>query len=93
MAAGLPAQLWVCAVPCFCACYNATQQENGKTPWGLRLGGPFDAPLFPFGSAVRYLPPLDPRMKQPKLAPRTRVGIDLGYVQHAGGRVGPDRCC
>eukprot|EP00959_Pyramimonas_sp_CCMP1952_P081499 1702762-Pyramimonas_sp.AAC.1 len=27
------------------------------------------------------------------MAPRTRVGIYLGYVQHAGGRVGPDHYC
>eukprot|EP00959_Pyramimonas_sp_CCMP1952_P243531 5090426-Pyramimonas_sp.AAC.1 len=27
------------------------------------------------------------------MAPITRVGVYLGYVQHAGGRVGPDPCC
>eukprot|EP00959_Pyramimonas_sp_CCMP1952_P287040 6002788-Pyramimonas_sp.AAC.1 len=74
MTAGLLAQFWAFAVPSFCACYNATHQENGKTPWELRFGGLFSAPLVPFGSAVRYLPPPEPRTKQPKMAPRTRVG-------------------
>eukprot|EP00959_Pyramimonas_sp_CCMP1952_P220063 4601163-Pyramimonas_sp.AAC.1 len=27
------------------------------------------------------------------MAPRTRVGVYLGYVQHAGGHVGPDHYC
>eukprot|EP00959_Pyramimonas_sp_CCMP1952_P438044 9170566-Pyramimonas_sp.AAC.1 len=77
MTAGLPAQFWAFAVPYFCTCYNATHAENGKTLWELRFGGPFNAPLVPFGSAVRYLPPLEPRIKQPKMAPITRVGVCL----------------
>eukprot|EP00959_Pyramimonas_sp_CCMP1952_P103975 2173363-Pyramimonas_sp.AAC.1 len=27
------------------------------------------------------------------MAPRTRVGVYLGYVQHTGGRVGADHYC
>ena len=91
MSAGLPPQYWVYAVPYFCLCLNAQAGEDGESPWKTRFGEPFTSPLIPFGLAVRYLPPPDSRLKQPKTGPRTRVGIYMGYVHHAGGRAGPDR--
>ena len=93
MAAGLPAQFWVYAVPYFCLCHNAQARNGEQSPWERRFGQPFQNPLLPFGSVVRYLPPANTRLPMPKMGPRTRVGIYLGYVSHVGGRYGPDHYC
>ena len=90
MTAGLPPPYWVYAIRYFALCHNTQKRGEDETPWKARFGEEFDYPLIPFGSAVRYLPPPDTRIKQPKVGPRTRVGIYLGYVHHAGGSVGPD---
>ena len=46
--------------------------------------------LLPFGSKVRYVPQLSSSIKKLKPGEKTKVGIYLDDLHHAGGRVGPD---
>eukprot|EP00959_Pyramimonas_sp_CCMP1952_P427019 8943581-Pyramimonas_sp.AAC.1 len=50
----------------------------------------FEAPLLPFGSLVRYVPPPESRFRTAKAGGTMIPGIYLGYVHKAGGMVGPE---
>eukprot|EP00959_Pyramimonas_sp_CCMP1952_P364099 7624845-Pyramimonas_sp.AAC.1 len=77
MQAGLPPPYWTYAVRYFCLCYNARAPEEGKSSWGRRFGHMFEAPLFPFGSLVRYVPPPESRFRTAKTGGTMIPGIYL----------------
>eukprot|EP00959_Pyramimonas_sp_CCMP1952_P078710 1645427-Pyramimonas_sp.AAC.1 len=63
---------------------------EGQSSWERRFGFQFNAPLLPFGSLVRYVPPLESRLRTTKTGATMVPGIYLGYVHKAGGLVPPD---
>ena len=90
MQAGLPPPYWTYAVRYFCLCYNARIPDKGDSNWKRRFHHDFDAPLLPFGSLIRYMPPPESRYRVAKTGAAMVPGIYLGYVHKAGGLVGPD---
>eukprot|EP00959_Pyramimonas_sp_CCMP1952_P153672 3215235-Pyramimonas_sp.AAC.1 len=63
MQAGLPPPFWAYAVRYFCLCYNARIPDEGESSWRRRFGHELAAPLLPFGSLVRFMPPTESRLR------------------------------
>ena len=88
MHAGFPAQYWPYAVEYFCLMCNVTRfSETQPSAWFIRFGTPFLLPLIPFGAKVRYRPAATDPHGNAKLDPMGVVGVFLGYVKDAGGKI------
>eukprot|EP00959_Pyramimonas_sp_CCMP1952_P134680 2818679-Pyramimonas_sp.AAC.1 len=75
--AGLPPPYWTYAVRYFCPCYNTRTPAEGQSSWERRFGCKFYAPLLPFGSLVRYVPPPESRFRTAKTGATMIPGIYL----------------
>eukprot|EP00959_Pyramimonas_sp_CCMP1952_P420971 8818578-Pyramimonas_sp.AAC.1 len=69
---------------------DTSAYAEGQSSWWRRFGCKFDAPLLPFGSLVRCVPPPESRFRTAKTGATVIPGIYLGYVHKAGGLVEPD---
>ena len=58
-----------------------------------RFGEYFDGPQMPLGARISDIPPKKSKLKALKPGGRAHVGIYLGYIHRAGGRVGPESHC
>eukprot|EP00959_Pyramimonas_sp_CCMP1952_P414071 8675191-Pyramimonas_sp.AAC.1 len=91
MQAGLPSPFWTHAVrSIFCLCYKARIPEKGESSWRRRFGHYCAAPLLPFGSFIRFMPPPASRLRIAKTGGAMISGINFGYAQKAGCMVGPE---
>eukprot|EP00959_Pyramimonas_sp_CCMP1952_P177325 3706703-Pyramimonas_sp.AAC.1 len=72
---------------------NAQEKGAGGSARAKRYGASFEGSLVPFGSSAWRPPPPGSRIVRPRTGVRTRVGIYLGDVHYAVGRVGPDHYC
>ena len=58
--------------------------SDGKTPYEMRLGKPFNGPVIPFGAMVENHPiSAKDRWRLHQFGPKVLPGIFLGYALHA----------
>ena len=65
---------------------NVTDLSDGKTPYERRFGEPFEGPVIPFGSLVRYHPiTAKDQSRIHQFGKKVLPGLFLGYALYAGG--------
>eukprot|EP00959_Pyramimonas_sp_CCMP1952_P396483 8306927-Pyramimonas_sp.AAC.1 len=61
-----------------CLCNSAGISENGESSWRRRFGCDFAAPLLPFGSLVRFMPPPGSRLRTARTGGTMASGVFIG---------------
>ena len=72
-----------------CRCYLRNVQDllsDGKTPYEMRFGMPFNGPVMPFGAMVEYHPISAKDLSRlQQFGPQIVPGFFFDYVLYAGG--------
>ena len=72
---------------CYTYLRNVTDLlSDGKTPYEIRFGQPFEGPIIPFGSLVEYHPiTAKDQSRIHQFGKKVLPGLFLGYALYAGG--------
>ena len=84
---GLNESWWADSMECFTYLRNIQDLlSDGKTSYEILFGQPFNGPIIPFGSLVKYHPIIaNDQSRIHQFGKKVLLGLFLGYALYAGG--------